>query len=52
MLTAEPEICQKKKKKYVEKRGMRNVDCRTWNMARKLKNVQNRKQTLYDLEYG
>ena len=31
---------------------MRNAHCRTWNMARKLKNVEYRKQTLYDLEYG
>ena len=44
MLTAEPEICQKKKKKKdVEKRGMRNVHCRTWIMARKLKNLENKK---------
>ena len=26
--------------------------CRTWNMARKLKNVENETQTLFDLEYG
>ena len=25
---------------------------RTWNMARKLKNVENETQTLFDLEYG
>ena len=24
----------------------------TWSMARKLKNVENEKQTLFDLEYG
>jgi hypothetical protein len=43
---------KKKKKKDVEKRGMRNVHCRTWIMARKLKNLENRKKTLYYLEYG
>ena len=26
--------------------------CRTWNMARKMKNVENDTQTLYHLEYG
>ena len=31
---------------------MRNADSRTWIMARKLKNVKNEAQTLYDLEYG
>ena len=31
---------------------MRNAHCRTWNMARKLKNVENETQTLYDFEYG
>ena len=31
---------------------MRNADCRTWIMARKLNNVENEAQTLYDLEYG
>ena len=30
---------------------MRNVHCRTWNMARNLKNVENETQTLSDLEY-
>jgi hypothetical protein len=30
---------------------MRNANCQTWNMARKLKNVGNETQTLYDLEY-
>ena len=29
-----------------------NVRCRTWNMARKLKNKENETQTLFDLEYG
>ena len=31
---------------------MRNAHCRTWNMSRKLKNVENETQTLYNLEYG
>jgi hypothetical protein len=31
---------------------MKNVHCRTWNMARKLKNIENEKQTQYDLEHG
>ena len=31
---------------------MRNAHCRTWNMARKMKNVKNETQTLFDLEYG
>ena len=31
---------------------MRNAHCRNWNMARKLKNVKNEKQTLFELEYG
>ena len=31
---------------------MRNAQCRTWKMARKLKNVENETQTLYDLEYS
>ena len=31
---------------------MINAHYRTWNMARKLKNVKNETQTLYDLEYG
>ena len=31
---------------------MRNAHCRTWNMASKLKNVENEKQTLLDQEYG
>ena len=31
---------------------MRNTHCRTWIMVRKLKNVENETQTLYDLEYG
>ena len=30
---------------------IRNTHCRSWNMIRKLKNVENEKQTLYDLEY-
>ena len=31
---------------------MRNTYCRTGIVARKLKNVENDTQTLYDLEYG
>ena len=31
---------------------MRYAYCRTWNMARKLKNVDNETQTLYNLECG
>ena len=31
---------------------MRNEHCRTWKMARKLKNVGNETQILYDLAYG
>ena len=31
---------------------MRNEHCMTWNMARKLKNVENDTQTLYEQEYG
>ena len=30
---------------------MRNAHCRTWNKVRKLKNVLNKSQTLYNLEY-
>jgi hypothetical protein len=29
-----------------------NALCRTWNMARKLKNVEIERQTLQDMEYG
>ena len=28
----------------------RNVHCRTWNMARKLKIMENKKNPLYDLK--
>ena len=31
---------------------MRNAHCRTWNMVRKLKNMENETQTLFDLEYS
>ena len=31
---------------------MRNTHCKSWNMARKLKNMENETQTLFDLEYG
>ncbi len=29
---------------------MKNAHCRTWNMARKLKNKENEKHTLEDLK--
>ena len=28
------------------------MQCRTWIIARKMKNVENETQTLYELEYG
>ena len=31
---------------------MRNAHCRTWNMARKLKNMENEKHTLQGVEYA
>ena len=31
---------------------MRSAQCRTWNMARKLKNMENETQILFELEYG
>ena len=31
---------------------MRNEHCRTWKLARKLKNVGNETRILYDLAYG
>ena len=31
---------------------MRNVHCRIWDMARKLKITENEKYTLYDVKYG
>ena len=31
---------------------MRNEHCRTWKLARKLKNVGNETQIMYDLAYG
>ena len=30
---------------------MKNAHCTTWNMAKKLKNFENEKCTLWDLEY-
>jgi hypothetical protein len=30
---------------------MRNAHCRTWNVARKLKNMENETEILFDLEY-
>jgi hypothetical protein len=29
---------------------MRNAHCRTWNVARKLKIMENKKNSLYDLK--
>ena len=31
---------------------MRNAHCRTWNMARKLKIMENERHTLQDMKYG
>ena len=31
---------------------MISAQCRTWNMVRKLKYMENETQTLFDLEYG
>ena len=31
---------------------MRNAHCRTWNMARKLKNIEIEKYTFLDVKYG
>jgi hypothetical protein len=31
---------------------MRNAHCRTWIMARNMKNVENETETLFDLECG
>ena len=31
---------------------MRNAHCRSWNMARNLKNVENETQKLFYLDYG
>ena len=31
---------------------MRHTHCRTWNMVRKPKKVENETQTWYDLDYG
>ena len=31
---------------------MRIAQCSIWNMARKLKNLENETQTVFDLEYG
>ena len=39
-------------KKHSKTWKMRNPHRRTWNMSRKLKNVENETQTLFDLEYG
>ena len=31
---------------------MRNAHCRSWNMVRKLKKMENETHTLQDMEYG
>jgi hypothetical protein len=31
---------------------MINTHCKTWNMEKKLENVKNETQTMFDLEYG
>ena len=31
---------------------MRNTHYRTWSMARKMKNIENVKHTMLDLDYG
>ena len=48
MHTLSPGILGEKRKTW----KMRNTHCRTWNMARKLKKVENETETLHDLEYG
>ena len=40
------------RKEMLKNVQMRKTHCRTWIMARKLKNVENETQTQYDLEYG
>ena len=35
-----------------ENEKMRNAQCRTWNMTKKLKNMKKETQTNFDLEYG
>ena len=40
------------RKEMLKNVQMRKTNCRTWIMARKLKNVENETQTQYDLEYG
>ena len=37
--------------KHLKTWKMRIVDCRTWIIARKMKNVENETQTLCDLKY-
>jgi hypothetical protein len=39
-------------KKQPKTINMRIKHCRTWIVARKLKNVENDTNTLYDLKYG
>jgi hypothetical protein len=31
---------------------MKNAHCRTWNMARKPKYMENETKSLFDMEYG
>jgi hypothetical protein len=35
-----------------QKRGKRNEHCRTWNMARNLKIMENEKHTRLEVKYG
>jgi hypothetical protein len=39
-------------RKYGKTWKLKNAHCVTGNMARKLKNVENETQILYELEYG
>ena len=41
-----------KMKKSLKNVKMRNAQCRTWNMARKLKFTENEKYILLDVKYG
>ena len=36
----------------LKNKDMKHKHCLTWNIVRKLKNVENETQTLKDLEYG
>ena len=48
MLTVGPGLQQEIRKTWKKRIG----HFRSWDMARKLKNVENGRQTLYDLEHG